>query len=87
MGFSIMLCLDVTTNKTRLLNILITTLTSHHDPGPAWRAWIVQTRTLLLGQAREVARGEELVDQGGLGRHGGAVVPKLGDAEYYCEWN
>jgi len=50
MGFSIMLCLDVTTNKTRLLNILITTLTSHHDPGPAWRAWIVQSRTLYWGR-------------------------------------
>ena len=41
----------------------------------------------LLGQAREVARGEEHVDQGGHGRLGGAVVHKLGDAEYYCEWN
>ena len=34
----------------------------------------------------EVARGGPL-DQDGHDWDDGAVVPKLGDAEYYCKWN
>ena len=38
------------------------------------RPWIVLLGRSLLGQVLEVARGEDPVDQGGLGGVGGAVV-------------
>ena len=43
------MCLDMTTNTTRLIKTLITTLTYYHDPGLAWKTWIVQSWTLSIG--------------------------------------